>query len=84
MSFSLRETQYKEIPEILSYTITTDLSILKILEILTILHEIWLPITQLSPKLPSKTQLLPNYPVKPIYSPITQENPIIPKLPIFT
>ena len=33
---------------------------------------------------PVITQLLPDYPVKPNYSPITQENPLIPELPIIT
>ena len=33
---------------------------------------------------PVITQLLPDYPVKPNYFPITQENPLIPELPTIT
>ena len=35
-------------------------------------------------KLPRNFPIIPDYPVKPTYSQFTQENPLIPKLPIVT
>ena len=66
-----------------------------LIQLLRISEYLKLQYSHFSPKCASKlltysrnypviTQLLPDYPVKPNYSPITQENPLIPELPIIT